>query len=229
VTFGSFPLVDRLNPRFVTGRERIKIVVDVDTGPMSAGRTAVDLFDHLRLVLPTLAGHRCGGGSPLARALAPPGPAAGAPFDPTLCAAHLLEHLVIDFQHRIAGMRVCSGVTCGHESPLHRYDIFVETPDRTVGLLAVALARDLMNETLAGASPDPVHRDVIELARHIYHNPAAPITAASAARATGGDGQGAAALAILSAHRFVGELDHSINFSNVPIYRLASHERPDHS
>ncbi len=200
----------------MAGRERLKVVLDVDTASIRPGVTPDSLFDRLCNLLPSLSRHRCGGDEPLDRSLSGD--------DATLCAAHLLEHVVIDLQHRIAGMRPCSGVTCGHESPRHRYDIFVETTDRAVGSLSVALARGLLAALLSGAPPDPVHLEAIELARHVFLNPSMMLTPSSAARAVGGNGPAAAALAILRQHGYVSEQEHSINFSNVPIYRLASRE-----
>jgi len=214
VSFGAFPRIDRLNPRFVVGRERLRIVIDVDAAALGPGVTAPSLFERLREYLPSLSRHRCGGGTPLDRTLAD--------AETGLCAAHLLEHVVIDLQHRIAGIRPCSGVTCGYEIPRHRYDIFVETTDRAVGSLSVAIGRGLMIDLLSGSRPDSIHHKTIELARYLFLNPAARLTHVSAARAVGGNGRAAAALAVLREHGYVMEQRHSINFSNVPMYALAS-------
>jgi hypothetical protein len=85
--------------------------------------------------------------------------------------AHLVEHLIIDLQHSIAGMRLCSGVTCCYQDLLERYDIFVESPDRRTGQLAAFLAVEALSRFLTERELDLEYGRVIEFARFLHEQP----------------------------------------------------------
>jgi hypothetical protein len=42
---------------------------------------------------------------------------------------HLLEHIALELIAAISATLRCSGVTCGHRSPPHRYDLFLGCED----------------------------------------------------------------------------------------------------
>jgi len=136
----------------------------------------------------------------------------------------MLEHIIIDFQHEIAAMSICSGVTCGYESPRNRYDVFIESPGRRVSRLCITLACELMNGLLRGQQPDPLYVRIVGLARRIYRNGTVPLAVSDAGAASDGDTQLAAALRVLSELQFVREMDTSFNFSRVPLYSLLDDE-----
>lgn len=162
---GAFPEISRLNPEFVPARLRLKLTLRIDACGVPATGA---LFAALEASFPTMARHRCcGSGSLRSRVSegAAPQEGAGSDPDPGVDVAHLVEHLVIDIQHFVGRMTICSGVTCAYRSPPDRYDIFVESPEEKVGLLAASVAVGVSEDLLAGRGVDPHYRCVVETAR----------------------------------------------------------------
>lgn len=219
--FGPFAEITTLNRRFIPGRTRLKLTIDLNLAARAPGATPALFMASLQRLLPSLARHNCCGHGRIEETLlsgirrpecAPDEP------DDAVDIAHLLEHLIIDFQHGIADMRACSGITCGHRSPITRYDLFVETPDERIGRVCVALACDLMNHMLHGGEPDPACAVTLGLARHIYRTDGACFTADQTAAAIGDDDSARHALLSLLKHGFIRESSMAINFSRVPLY-----------
>jgi hypothetical protein len=107
-------------------------------------------------------------------------------------------------------MRICSGVTCGYETPSHRYDVFIESPGQRVSRLCIALACELMNGLLKGSRPDPLYEKIVRLAQRFHRQGCAPLPMI--------DEELAIALRVLRELRFVQEMETSFNFSGVPVY-----------
>lgn len=208
--FGRFPEVNALNPRFVPDRERLKLTLDIRAPREVPDATPASLLEPLASLLPGLRRHRCGENSRVTETtlkrprLGDPAGEDGADV------AHLLEHIIIDFQHSIAQMRICSGVTCGYETPSHRYDVFIESPGQRVSRLCIALACEMMNGLLRGGSPDPVYEKIVRLAQRFHRQGCAPLPMV--------DEEFAIALRVLRELRFVQEMETSFNFSGVPVY-----------
>ncbi len=222
--FGGFPEISALNPRFLPGRERLKVTLDIDLAACSARTTPATLLRDLRRLLPRLENHACGGNDNLLDSLFEAGRLgnrAVGEVEDSVDIAHLLEHLVIDLQHFIARMSICSGITCGHESPRSRYDLFIETPGRAVGRLCVLLARDLINGLLRGEDHILLYPDAARLARHMLDNRGIRMTAGEAAARLAIDVRPAeTCLMILMRKRFVREVETTINFSGSRIFEI---------
>lgn len=175
---------------------------------------AAALFPPLARQFPALRRHRCCLDLGLGEGLAAP---AGEEPD-SVDVPHLLEHLIIDFQHFVADMDRCSGITCGYIAPPHRYDLFVESPDRRVSRLAATIAVDSMNRLLRAEAPSTGVPESLRLARLHWrrggHLVAGP---------PGGPAER------LSRLGFVAEIPMAMNFSSVPLFRLApaDAESPD--
>ncbi len=155
---GAFPEVSRLNPEFVPGRLRLKLTLRIEDRGLPASR---DLFEAIEASFPTLARHRCCGRGALAREAVGP----EQDRDPGVNVAHLVEHLIIDVQHFIGRMSICSGITCAYRSPHDRYDIFVEAPEEKVAMLGASVAVGVSGDLLAGRPVDPHYRCIVETAR----------------------------------------------------------------
>ncbi|HEY3175466.1 MAG TPA: hypothetical protein VGK94_06855 [Candidatus Polarisedimenticolia bacterium] len=223
LTFGTFPEVTALNKRFVPGQRRLKLTLDVHLGAGTAHASPSSLIEGLERICPSLSRHVCCGDNRIQETFFDAGrrpSCAMREVDDTVDTAHLLEHLIIDFQHGIADMRVCSGVTCGYRAPEHRYDLFVESPDERVSRLGVALAMDLMNGLLRGVPADPLYAKIVRLARHVYRGPDRTVTPRSTSSALEGDRQSLSALLSLAELGFLREIEASMNFSGMPIFSV---------
>jgi len=231
VEFGLFDEITALNPRFIAGHERLKLTMEVRLPAFATAIPTAGFVQSLEQLFPGLALHRCCGENKLHETLFNPliendrhsDDAVRQPDD-FVDVAHLFEHLVIDFQHAIANMGACSGITCGYETPRSRYDIFVESPARGVSELCVGMAWVLMNELMRGRTPDAVYAGVVKLARWFHMHPGNRASSASAARFLHGDARARDTMRVLSFLHdmgFIAEIESSMNFSRTPVYELA--------
>jgi len=227
--FGAFEQITPLNDRFIEGRDRLRLTLDVKLDGCAPPAPPATAARSLRAMFPSLRRHLCCGDNAFQRTFFQDGARPECDVreaDETVDIAHLLEHLVIEFQHSIALMKVCSGVTCGYETPRNRYDVFVESPGRSVSLLSVGLALQLVDDLLAGAGPDPVYPTVVGLARHLHAAPWTLVTARSAALAIPTGRAGAeGALELLADLGHIEVVEPSINYSRVMVYALVHEER----
>jgi hypothetical protein len=165
--YGGFPEVRRLNPEFIPGMRRLKLTIRIPAGDNLP--SAETLFGILQKPFPSLGRHRCCGANSIGETFFTRGQRQGCSiqeWDPGVDLAHLLEHLIIDIQHFIARMKICSGVTCAYREPRDMYDIFVECPDEKVGLLSASIAVGLVSDLLAMGPADPHYRCIMEVSRH---------------------------------------------------------------
>jgi len=79
--------------------------------------------------------------------------------------AHLVEHVIVDLQCRVANLPVCSGITCGHREQENRFDLFVECPDARVGGFATHFAVYLVGAMFAKPRLSRRYRDIIDAAQ----------------------------------------------------------------
>jgi hypothetical protein len=173
IGYGKFPEVDLFNPKFVPGSNRLRVTLEMD-GWESPHPSVAFLIDKLVVLFPTLKEHKCNW-----EYLSMKDSAAHETklqsgiqeFGGYEDIAHLVEHLVIDLQHSVAGMKLCSGVTCCYQDLLDRYDIFVESPDRRTGQFAAFLAVEALGRFLTEGEVDLEYSDVIQLARYMYRYP----------------------------------------------------------
>lgn len=81
--------------------------------------------------------------------------------------AHLVEHVIVDMQCAVSGMRICSGITCGHKSPENRFDLFVECEDPKVGSFAAHFATYLVAAMFSKPRLSHRYRDIVKTAQLI--------------------------------------------------------------
>ncbi len=177
VLYAKFPEVDLFNPKFVPGSDRLKVTLEMD-GWESPHPCTDDLIEKLLVLFPTLREHKCNWEYLTAEedgceeTQLQIGIQEFGGFEDI---AHLVEHLIIDLQHSIAGMRLCSGVTCCYQDLLERYDIFVESPDRRTGYLAAFLAVEALSRFLTEREVDLQYGKVIDYARFFHKHPSLKI------------------------------------------------------
>jgi len=170
ISYGEFPEICGLNPRFKPKSKKVKIVIDVHVPESQKGsRDLPSAFGRLMKLLPSLERHQCGehlledlkSGTRDFRSQHP---------DEITDIAHMMEHVIIDLQTNITGMDSCSGITCGYKNPSSRFDLFVECRDRKVGLFSALLATDLLKALLAKKILSGRFRASIDLAKYLYAN-----------------------------------------------------------
>ena len=219
--FGDFAGITALNHRFIPGHQRLKLTIDLNLIERVPGATPALFMAGLERLRPSLKRHSCCGHGRIEETFlnGTRGPACMMREpDDGIDIAHLLEHLIIDFQHDLANMRTCSGITCGHRTPTTRYDLFIETPDERVGRFCVALACSLLNRLLLGGDPSAFCATVLRLARRFFLSAGVSFTSSQTAAALGGDTRAGEALDFLVGAGFVKEIPMAINFSRVPLY-----------
>lgn len=173
VQYGKFSEVDLFNPKFRSGSDRLRVILEMDGWESSHPSVAL-LIDKLLVLFPTLKEHNCNweylsmdGSSSRETELKSGIQEFGGYED----IAHLIEHLIIDLQHRVAGMSLCSGVTCCYQDLVKRYDIFVESPDERTGQFAAFLAVEVLSRFLTEDEIDLRYAKIIHLAKYLHRHP----------------------------------------------------------
>jgi len=218
VQHGAFAQVTALNPGFRPGIGRLKLTLDI---PETNGRRAAGFVEALAGFLPTLSFHRCCGRNSVKETFFEREKRLGCAMeesDPGVDLAHLVEHVLIDVQHFIGRMKICSAVTCAYRHPRDRYDIFVECPEEAVGRLSAGIAADLVSDLLDGRRPDPRYLCLIHVARSARDHAGWPVHSRLASlEAAWGRRTVAEAVGSLVRRGFLTDSPVSFNFSSRPL------------
>lgn len=165
ISHGKFGSINYLHRNFRGDVKKLRVTLEVkENGTKSANFSFI--FGELVGLMPSLAQHKCYenwmGASPA------PELSSGIQFKKighNTDLAHLVEHLMIDLICNVGKLRLCSGLTCGYKSPKGRFDIFVECPERRMGVFAVNLAVYFVNALLTKGKLPPSSKKLIELAK----------------------------------------------------------------
>ncbi len=219
IAHGEYPHVVSLNRDFRQGTKKLKLTLRI-ADPRGLPR-ARDLMETLGEFLPSLSYHRCCGSNSLQETFFERGRrlrCAVEGVDEGVDIAHLIEHVIIDVQHYVGRMRICSGVTCAYADPNDRYDVFVESPEESVGRASAVLALNLVGDLLEGFRPDSRYLCVMGLARLARDHAGSPLHAQIEPLETAwGREPVAEAMEFLKGQGFLRECPASINFSGEPL------------
>lgn len=169
ISYGDFPEISGLNPRFRPGSQKVKMVLDIQAPEVSGNMDLYLILMKLMKLLPSLEKHQCG--EHLMEDLK-----SGKKTEGESCServtdiAHLMEHVIIDLQSRVTGMDSCSGITCGYKNPYYRFDMFVECKDKKVGLFSAFYVVDLFEKLLRNKNLSRKYYAMIDLAKYLYRN-----------------------------------------------------------
>jgi hypothetical protein len=170
ISYGEFPEIFGLNPRFKPKGRKVKVVLDIHVPEDQKSKADLfSIFTKLKKLLPSLERHQCGErlfeelktGNKTTLFKHP---------DEITDIAHMMEHVIIDLQSNITGMNSCSGITCGYKNPSYRFDIFVECEDKKVGIFSAHFAADLLKKLMVNKNASGRHRALIDLAKYLYGN-----------------------------------------------------------
>jgi len=169
ISFGKFPEISYLNPRFKPKSLKLKVVLDVF---FPQGKKRVNfrqIYVKLKKILPTLDKHKCcvgflSGSFGYQQESEVPIQQVGGVTD----IAHLIEHMIIDLESSISRMPSCSGITCGYKRPEFRFDLFIECKDKNVARFASYFSVFLMNYLFSGKRLSQRFFDLVCLAKHLY-------------------------------------------------------------
>jgi len=162
--WGKFPKVDHLNPKFIPGSMRLKATLEISPDGLGK-RELKNYIQELNQLFPSFKRHRCENEHGLTTSFQPkPGLKQ---VDEATDIAHLIEHMVIDLQCSLGQMRSCSGITCAYWNPENRYDLFVECRDREVGVFALKIASEIVDEIVTEGKFSPKFKKILQLARFI--------------------------------------------------------------
>ncbi|HEX7400971.1 MAG TPA: hypothetical protein VF369_02220 [candidate division Zixibacteria bacterium] len=178
ISYGEFPEISDLNPRFKPESKKVKATLDIQLPHDPARADLSSIIHQLMKLLPTLEKHQCGESlfDNLKSGKKEPLPdvhssVCSCHSDKITDLAHLMEHMIIDLQSNITGMDSCSGITCGYKTPPYRFDMFVECKDQTIGLFSVLFATDVFSRLLERGNITRRYHYLIDLAKYLYRNP----------------------------------------------------------
>ena len=172
IQYARVPQIQALNHNFRPERRHLVVTLDVDGYQPPSTNGFLTIYQALAGHFPTLAKHSCceqWENTPLflneteGVSIKWVGEVADV--------AHLVEHVIVDMQCAISGMRICSGITCGHKSPENRFDLFIECDDPSVGAFSAHYAVYLVAAMFAKPRLSTRYRDVVRSARMIATGP----------------------------------------------------------
>jgi len=220
---GPHPEVEHLNDRFLPGSPKLKTTLDVLGHPASGEGISPAAVPLLVDLFPNLLRHRCCGGNDIHSTLFRRRSRSGCALPATnhgtdLC--HLLEHLAIELVAAMTPTRFCSGITCGHREPEHRFDLFLECGDPRVGALALRCAAHILQTVLTlGEAPVGASR-YAEAARYFLGRPRSVLNPGDLLADLQGDPtQLEEALRFLATAGFLEEQRFAFDFSGTIRYR----------
>jgi hypothetical protein len=226
VDFGRFPVAAILNPRIRSADPLLRVTLRIRWDERRPAAALAHLEKALLSFSPSFRRHQCRGpadyhvfarnGQPRAN------PASHAPkFEGELALAHLLEHMVIDFECAVTNLKRCSGVTGALRKTPGVYHMFIETPERGVGRFCLSLALRTLRELFEGQPPGNTDREAILSARQAFHDPWRRLTAPSVARSLAfSEPTAERALSLLTDLGYLREESFALNFSGVRAYRV---------
>ena len=186
VIYGYFPKIFKLYSRFQPGVGHLKVVLDVFPTEGFERERFLTTFRQLAEFFPTIAKHSCceecesvplyldeEDGVSIKRV--------GESAD----IAHLVEHVIVDIQVNIGGMRRCSGLTCGWKEPNNRFDLFVECADARVGLFSAQFATYVVTRVLTKKRLSERNELVLKLAKYFQEHPETTVDAKSLSKELG--------------------------------------------
>lgn len=85
--------------------------------------------------------------------------------------AHLAEHVIVDLIVAISSTRRCSGITCGHQHPENRFDLFIECEHIHLGVFATNFAVHLIRRLFARSRLSSRYMKVVQAAQYFFAHP----------------------------------------------------------
>ncbi len=173
IQYARVPKIRMLNHRFRADAKHLIVTLDVEGYDPSSGNGFLTIYHALALLFPTLSRHSCceeWENTPLF--LHEEAGVSIKSVGEVADIAHLVEHVIVDLQCAISGMRLCSGITCGHRSPENRFDLFVECADPRVGAFSAHFAAFLVSSLFKKTRLSSRYRDLPAAAQLLLEDPA---------------------------------------------------------
>jgi hypothetical protein len=151
--FGKFESIEKLHSRFTPDNNYLKITLDLDREDDLNPNQVKRMLENIRKIFPMFDHHKCctdewsGYDNPVDSGS---NIQIGNVIDDT---AHLFEHILIETTCTIGGLDSVSGITCGYHQPRNRFDLFIECPDRGLGIFALNFCYTLIKKMLKGRYP----------------------------------------------------------------------------
>ena len=223
--YGPHEEATPLNPGFSEGLWRLKLTIEIGEELSSEFRKRLpQVIGRLAVLFPALPGHKCCGSSTLIETLLSlEGQSQCGAQDRGAAAdvAHVFEHVLIDTISSLSDMRRCSGITCGHREPEHRFDIFVECPGERLGNFASSLALLIVPELPVPGGNYGVYARAFSLARFITRKKLKVLTPSAVAQEVNWTkGEFEDTLELLSELGFVARRQFAMNFSGTRSFEV---------
>ncbi len=172
IQYARVPQIRLLNHNFLPDRKHLVVTLDVEGYEPPSTNGFLVIYRGLADLFPTLQKHSCceeWENTPLFLS-EEPGVSIKWVNEPA-DVAHLVEHVIVDLQCAISGLKVCSGITCGHRNPENRFDLFVECEDPRVGFFAAHFATFLVASMFVKPRLSHRYRDIVDSARLLAVGP----------------------------------------------------------
>lgn len=176
ISYGRFASISHLHRNFQNGVKRLRVTLEVNGNSHRTNNFSL-VFNQFLTILPTLAQHKC-----CENWIGPqPAPKLSSGISikkvgDSTDFAHLVEHVMIDLMCNVGNMNLCSGITCGYESPKNRFDLFVECSQKRIGVFSANLAVFMMDYLLTEGRLPGETKETLKLAKYLYDHPRRKLT-----------------------------------------------------
>ena len=240
--YGYHPSILALNQSLRPDTPTLRLTLEINWNPRDPVRSLSDLETGLLEVCPDLGRHHCRGPAQYhvhaaLRNNAQNGDgrefatqdhlpfrqrAAGA-IEPSLALAHLIEHAMIEAVAFLTDSEKVSGVTGAHRYSVRRFDVYVECPDHTVGLLARYVGITWILSLLRRGSFDRAESLALQGAKLLYNRRPDSLEPAHAAEVLGIEAELARdILDRLEAAGFARRAVYTLNQSGTPHFQVSA-------
>ena len=170
--YGKFEEVNHLNKNFLPDTNKMRLTIDTISSKEAYEQIYPMVLKQFTQLFPRLKKHSCcnisskeGGqnrniNGPLSRT-----------NNYFIDVIHLIEHVMIDLQCSLSGIKICSGITCNFRNPRNRYDIFIECVDEQVGYYSAQLTIDIVQRLLSNNYCQNIHSNFVSV-ENIFHDQA---------------------------------------------------------
>jgi len=172
IRHGRIPKIQMLHHRFREDSLHLMVTMDVESYSPPECQSFFSIYHSLTRVFPTLARHKCceqWENTPLF--LQETQGVSVKTIGEIADIAHLTEHVIVDLMVGITSTRSCSGITCGHQDPENRFDLFIECDDPRVGVFAANFAVYLVWRLFTRQRLSQRYAKVVQAANWLYTHP----------------------------------------------------------
>ena len=163
IEYGNFDEIDFLSPMFTEKKNKLRIVVRLDSSLSVWSSNIPNIVSSINDLLQECKEQDC------IFSKYPAETNYDHSFDKDLSdLPNIMEHIILGLIYKISKVRDGSGLTCLLNGDTNLYNIFIECDDPQLGEFAAMAAKNLMEDVLVHSDRSPLWSYLIDMAAFIY-------------------------------------------------------------